>query len=232
MRRTLSVFAGALLVAAVAVAPLSAQTVTKDVQWRLGTGYSVPLGATGDVVDGGWNIHTGVDWHPKRSQFGVNVNLDFNFGHALQPEVINRLNEYIQDSFPALTDDIDGGGMWSWTLTANLMWQSKGRGPVGFYVIGGGGVYTRSTSVTDQTVGTGWYCNPWYPYWCYPYTGTYENIIAERTQTDFGWNVGAGLNFRAGRGLFYIESRYNQMVATGSATKPMEWVPITFGYKF
>ena len=68
------------------------------------------------------------------------------------------------------------------------------------------GVYYRPIKVTTPGVGyVPGYCDPWW-YVCYP--GGFvpvENIVGDRSSTDFGMDFGGGLKF----GAFYAEARYH-----------------------
>jgi hypothetical protein len=68
------------------------------------------------------------------------------------------------------------------------------------------GVYYRPIKVTTPSVG--WvpgYCDPWW-YICYP--GGFvpvDNVVGERSSTDFGMSFGGGVRF----GPVYAELRYH-----------------------
>jgi hypothetical protein len=68
------------------------------------------------------------------------------------------------------------------------------------------GVYYRPIKVTTPGVGYApGYCDPWW-YVCYP--GGWvpvENIVGERSSTDFGMAFGGGVRF----GAIYAELRYH-----------------------
>jgi hypothetical protein len=83
------------------------------------------------------------------------------------------------------------------------------------------------------------YCDPWW-YVCYP--GGFvpvENVIGERSSTDFGMAFGGGVNF----GKIYAEARYhyiwgpevenqvNPLETTGQKANGQFFVT-TFGFRF
>jgi hypothetical protein len=115
---------------------------------------------------------------------------------------------------------------------------------------------------SDRTVSWGWastigrsksrhpvwatfqgYCDPWW-YVCYP--GGFvpvENVVGERSSTDFGMDFGGGVNF----GVIYAEVRYHYIwgptVAETGATQPLpgvgaerkangQFLQTTFGVRF
>ena len=59
-------------------------------------------------------------------------------------------------------------------------------------------------SADDAQVGVITVCDP---YWliCYPTAVSTDAIVGDRSSTDFGINVGGGVNF----GAFYAEARYH-----------------------
>ena len=81
------------------------------------------------------------------------------------------------------------------------------------YVVGGIGIYYRPVKVTTPGVGyIPGYCDPWW-YVCYP--GGFvpvENIVGERSSTDFGFDFGGGVDVPLGESAkLYIEARYHYM---------------------
>ena len=98
--------------------------------------------------------------------------------------------------------------------TVNLVVQ-RPEGGVRPYGLVGMGVYYRPIKVT--TPGVGWvpgYCDPWW-YVCYPggWVET-ENIIGERSSTDFGMDFGGGVNF----GVILRRDPLSLHLGTGSGT--------------
>ena len=108
------------------------------------------------------------------------------------------------------------------------------------------GVYYRPVKVTTPGVGyVPGYCDPWW-YVCYP--GGFvpvENIVGERSSTDFGMDFGGGVNF----GAFYAEIRYHYIwgpkveVGISRRRQSQAWTPTrgkptgssyqtTFGFRF
>ena len=89
--------------------------------------------------------------------------------------------------------------------TVNAIFQ-RPQGGVRPYGLVGMGIYYRPMEIT--TPGVGWvpgYCDPWW-YVCYP-GGWVEvdQIVGERSSTDFGMDFGGGVRF----GAFYAELRYH-----------------------
>jgi opacity protein-like surface antigen len=110
------------------------------------------------------------------------------------------------------------------------------------YALAGVGVYYRPVKVTTPGVGyVPGYCDPWW-YVCYP--GGFvpvENIVGERSSTDFGMNFGGGVNVAlSDTASFYVEARYHYIWGP-EVTNPLtnesqkangQFFPITFGFRF
>jgi hypothetical protein len=112
------------------------------------------------------------------------------------------------------------------------------------YVLGGLGVYHRSLQLTSPAVGYTTFCDP---YWlvCYPAAVSVDNILGERSSTDFGINFGGGVTF-GHEAKFYIETRYTYVwgptvsvpsnlpsgQAPSSTSTNMTYFPLVFGVKF
>lgn len=123
--------------------------------------------------------------------------------------------------------------------TANLVVQ-RPEGSVRPYGLVGMGVYYRPVEVTTPGVGfVPGYCDPWW-YVCYP--GGFvpvENIVGERSSTDFGMDFGGGANF----GVAFAELRYHYIwgpevdVPAGGETVEQrkangQFLQLTFGVRF
>ncbi len=122
--------------------------------------------------------------------------------------------------------------------TVNLV-ARRPTGSVRPYFVTGLGVYYRPIKVTTPGVGyVPGYCDPWW-YVCFP--GGFvpvENIVGERSSTDFGMDFGGGVMF----GAFFFEMRYHYIwgptidtTGEGGAESRKangQFLPITFGFRF
>ncbi len=118
---------------------------------------------------------------------------------------------------------------------------NRRRSHVGFYVLGGPGLFTRRTLLT--TPGTGvlpGFCDP---YWlvCYPPVEVpVDQIRGAHRSTDVGLNLGGGVNIRPGGGIvIFVEARYHYMhgpeftLPDGTTQQATgHYVPITVGLRF
>jgi opacity protein-like surface antigen len=121
--------------------------------------------------------------------------------------------------------------------TFNLLVKSPSSSPVAGYFLAGPGVYHRIVQLTTPTVGVATICDP---YWfvCYPVAVSTDQVVGDRSSTDFGFGVGGGISF-GGAARFFIEARYhyvwgNEFEAPNGTTRnsSASYFPITFGVKF
>src|SRR3954451_20119988 len=100
---------------------------------NLGVGGTAPVYSTGTRHDTGWNVLAGVGIHPI-PYIGLRPEFQYNrFG--VNGTTLNAL------AFP-------NGNTSVWSLTLNPVINIGARGPVSAYLIGGGGLYRRSTEFT------------------------------------------------------------------------------------
>jgi opacity protein-like surface antigen len=96
------------------------------------------------------------------------------------------------------------------------------------YGLLGIGAYNRYVAMTQTALGYGYVCDPWWGF-CYPALVAGDLIVADTSQTKFGWNVGVGLEFPIRySGAWFVEARYHRIEGTNAT----EYVPIQIGYRF
>jgi hypothetical protein len=96
--------------------------------------------------------------------------------------------------------------------------------------------------LTSPAVGYTTFCDPYW-YVCYPAAVSVDNIIGDRSATDFGMNFGGGITF-GHEVKFYIEARYHYVwggslpAATqgantaGPTSTNASYFPLLFGVRF
>jgi opacity protein-like surface antigen len=210
--------------------PGAAQAQDRQVVGLIGIGPTAVFSTAGDYVGTGFNFDFGVLYKP-RAVFGVSVETLIT-KHDVDDEVTGRLN-------------VGDGDAWWWHLSANALVSTPMSRPVSVYGIGGLGVYYRRTNLTNPGVGLITVCDPWLLI-CYPVAVEADEIVGERASTDFGMNVGAGVNFRVGPSAsIFMEFRYHhvwgpavdsslvpQPLASGSQDTNNQFMPFTFGVRF
>jgi hypothetical protein len=208
----------------------TAHAQDKKVEFSIGGGYTVPNGEVRDHLGDGYNF---------------NVGLQVNVSPVIGIEGLYSFNGLGDKriSIPVLPTPVNGTGVpTDFFASMNMQYGTgslvfrKPDGGVRPYGLAGMGIYYRPVKVT--TPGVGYvppYCNPWW----YVCTGgglvPVENVVGERSSTDFGAVFGGGVAF----GVFYAEARYHYIWgpeiegATGDTTKANgQFLQTTFGFRF
>ena len=174
------------------------------------------------------------------SGLGVNVGAGYNFDrrNALVGEFMwNWLyptDSALQPIRVAAQSPNIGGHEHLFALTANYKFELRGK-LLGTYLIGGGGWYHRTTSLTKQIPsGTSITCQPvwiWWGYNCSAGIVTTNVTVANSASSSFGANAGIGFTIRVGEApyRFYLESRYHYAPTKNINT---QFVAFTFGFRY
>ena len=234
---------GFLLVASVvATTPVTAQAQDTRVHFTVGGGFTAPNSEVRDRLGDGFNFNIGIDVDvtPVVSIEGL-----YSFNGLGQKQISIPLSPTPIGDTSVPTDFF--GDMNMQYGTGSVIVQ-KPDGTVRPYGLVGMGVYYRPIKVTTPGVGYApGYCDPWW-YVCYP--GGFvpvENIVGERSSTDFGMDFGGGVRF----GPIYAELRYHyiwgptiegQVTTLPSATASNaslagkkangQFIATTFGFRF
>lgn len=129
--------------------------------------------------------------------------------------------------------DISGHGN-LFALTANYKFELRGK-VFGGYLIGGGGWYHRSTTLTKEIPsGTSITCDPawlWWGFSCSSGTTTTNLTVASSSSNAFGMNGGIGFTIRVGDAPYriYVEPRYHYAPNRDVYTR---LVTITIGFRY
>lgn len=236
MRHTRTFIAAGILIG---ILPMAAHAQDKSVLFTLGGGFTVPNAEVSDRLGNGYNFNIGLQVNVT-PVIGIEGLYSFN---GLGDKDISI------DVFP---QPIPGSGVpTNFSAGMNMQYGTvslvaqKPDGGVRPYGLIGMGVYYRPIEIT--TPGVGWvpgYCDPWW-YVCYPggWVET-ENVIGERSSTDFGMGFGGGVNF----GAFFAELRYHYIwgpeVQVNQPAQPIagvdtdtrkangQFLATTFGFRF
>jgi len=197
-----------LLLIIVAVLPASAQ-------WRhfghrsarptgfLGVGFSAPTNPVATRLDAGWNLAGGVG--VTRGSVGIMLDAmftDFGITHAALARAGARR-----------------GSQKYWAVTVDPIFHVNERGPVDFYLTGGGGIYSQITEYRASSDLSG------------QYSGRYD-VISSHTLYKPGVNGGAGFAFSLGDRSnikVFAEARYHHMFTRGPGAS---LIPVTLGIRF
>ncbi|GAC1328596.1 MAG: hypothetical protein NVS1B6_15940 [Steroidobacteraceae bacterium] len=190
------------------------------VHWHFMGGFSEPVAATRDYLQGGYLLGGGFSVTPPSSPF--DARFDFSYSS-------HKASNYLLDLGQQATNtQIDNGTGSFWSGTGNLVYHVPLAYGVRAYGIGGIGIYHARVELTQYDPFGGGY------YYCDPFSGFCEvtgadTLIASHGVTKFGWNAGVGVEFELPyRQAWFIEARYHRI----ATDKPVEYVPIAIGYRF
>ena len=195
-------FVSVLIVGLAAITPSLAQAQDKRVNFTLGGGFTMPNSEVRDRLGDGYNFNFGIDVAVTpvisiEGLYSFNGLGDKRISIPTSPVVNPQNGQTTPTDFFADMNMQYG--------TVSLIAQAP-EGGVRPYGLVGMGVYYRPIKVTTPGVGYApGYCDPWW-YVCYP--GGWvpvENIVGERSSTDFGMAFGGGVRF----GPVYAELRYH-----------------------
>jgi opacity protein-like surface antigen len=194
---TTRILAAAMLVAALAP---NAFAQERRGSFIIGGGYTAPFTEVRDHLGDGYNFVIG-------GQFNATPMISIEGLYSFNGLGDKRLSIPVSPT-PGGTSSVPTDFFADMNMqygTVNVL-LTKPEGTVKPYGLAGMGVYYRPVKVTTPGVGyVPGYCDPWW-YVCYP--GGFvpvENIIGERSSTDFGMDFGGGLQF----GMFFAEARYH-----------------------
>jgi hypothetical protein len=165
-----------------------------------GGGFSNPINPVARDLDIGWNVAGGVGVTTK--YVGIMLNAMFNdFG--INHSTLFRIGAR-------------DGSQWYWAVTLDPTFHVNQRGPVDFYVTGGGGIYSQVTNLSFRG-----------------FRGPFRD--GEFSDTDIlykpGVDGGAGLAFNLAHNSHvkvFVEARFHHMFTRVGAS----FVPVTAGLRF
>ena len=221
------------------VCPVAAQAQEDRVDFSLGGGFTAPNSEVRDHLGDGYNFNFGVQVNVSRA---VAIEGLYSFNGLGEKRISAPL-------LPTPLDDVTvpnelSAEMNMQYFTVSAVFQRPEGSGVRPYGLIGGGVYYRPVQVTTEELGFApGFCDPFW-YVCYPgQIVPVEDVIGERSSTDFGMDVGGGVNF----GTFYTELRYHYIwgptVPTTGPVQPLpgvtaereangQFLQFTFGFRF
>jgi len=199
--------------------------VTGRIVWNLGAQMNVPLSSTADRQDLGWGFAAGATYNAS-PWGGVQFEYGADWANLKTGSLANN--------------GIHGNTFFQYFNLNLLVRPVHPAHAIGFYLIGGGGLYYRSVHVTrvDGTT-LAPYCDPWL-YYCSVVPVTASSVIGSRSSWDWGVDVGAGVTFALSPVTrLYLEARYHYIwgpsfTAPDGSTRSAngEFVPVTLGIRF
>ena len=190
------------------------------VSWHVNGGAALTTGNTSDYLSRGWTIGAGVTFRPKpASRWAWQLDL----GYA----DFNATSKFIDLGQQKLQYSIDGGGGSVWSLAAASRYTVPFTSKVNGYGLLGIGGYHESVQLTETSLYGGFVCDPWG--YCYAVAANGDSVVASKSLTKFGWNIGLGIEFPGNsNSAWFIEARYHHV----EGNKAILYLPIQVGYRF
>jgi len=199
---------GFLLFIIVTALPASAQwrhfgsSLTRP-EGFFGVGVATPVNPLATRLDAGWNLAGGIG--VTHSYVGIMLDAmftDFGINQAALVRAGAR-----------------SGSQKYWALTVHPIYHVNERGPLDFYITGGGGIYSRITEYRAPSA------------LIRQNSGRYDLISSDRLYKP-GVNAGVGFSFNLpdySKIKIFAEARYHHMFTRGSGAS---LIPITLGVRF
>lgn len=172
---------------------------------NLGMTISAPLNPTARFANIGWGLTIGAGYNFTRRHAVVG---EFMWDKLFPTNnVLAPIRLALQNPNISARSNLD-------SLTGNYRFELRGKA-LGTYFIGGGGLYYRTTSLTERiTTGSNITCSPvwlWYGFTCSSGVVTANQTLASSSSYAMGANGGIGFTARVGDAPYriYVESRYH-----------------------
>jgi hypothetical protein len=196
--------------------------------YRTAPAYASPNAAA--LAPWAWNFNFGGGPTPVVGSSRNDINNGYNFtvggGYNFSPR-LGFVLEFMNGGFGVTDKNLENnqavdGDAFVRSVTLNPIWRFRISGPVGGYLIGGGGFYEREERFTQPVT-----------FFVPTRSGGFEGsgFADEHLYDDTGGvNVGAGITWNVGWGTkFYVEARYHYMFTSGT---PTQIIPVTFGFRW
>jgi hypothetical protein len=204
---------------------LHAQDDSEKINSNLGFSVGSPLNPIGQFTKVGVGLTAGI---------GYNLNEHHSFIGEFMWNYLPSSNAALQPIRVALQDNSINGHSDLLAGTANYRYQLQRRA-LGAYVIGGGGWYYRTFSLSKRvTSSTGITCTDFWRYWgftCTSGTVTSEQTIGGYHSNVLGANAGVGFTIKVGEPSYraYVESRYHYAPTKNINT---QLINVTIGIRY
>jgi opacity protein-like surface antigen len=190
------------------------------------TGYVLSQGDYSDIVKDDFSISGGATYYPESWPVGIDLTLGWS-DQSFTSSVLRAINDQLEPG----QGEVTGGGVEIWSFVPSVVWNSRGGGSVGFSASAGAGLYAIEATLTNN--GLVYYppiCDPWF-WWCTPGgVGPGTIVRARESTTEFGWNVGVGMNFALRNGSeMFVEARYHRIETDRI---PTEFIPLSVGFRW
>lgn len=177
-------------------------------------GITEPVGTAGRYLDNGWNVQGGAGIN-FNAWLAAKVDVGFN-DMGINATTLNNLG------FP-------GGNVHIFSATLDPVLHLNHRGPVDFYLTGGGGIYHQYQQFTQPTIAFGTVFNPFFGFTTVGVPST--QVLSSYSVNKPGFDAGAGIAFGTPfRVKVFAEAKYNRIfLSNGFRT---DYIPVSFGFRW
>jgi opacity protein-like surface antigen len=224
-----------------AASPARAQNPDQRVNWELGAGYTWTLSDAGEVFGDGYNFNFGVTFETAKA---IDIEGLYSFNGLGGRDFTLPVSPFL--GAPGVDTPFTADMNMQYGTVSGVFGLPRGN-KVRPYGLTGVGVYYRPVTITTPALGfVPGFCDPWL-FYCAP--GGFvevDEVVADRSSTDFGMVFGGGVNFTIGDDTTaVVELRYHYIwgpeintgaVQTLTGTNEInangQFLPITFGIRF
>jgi len=144
-----------------------------------------------------YNFNVGLGFGMPQGQTNdfVDVGLNFTIGGGCNiKRWVGVLGEIMYQGLPIL-----------YGITGNVIFRTPIKDSFGFYMIGGDGLYRRTSQLSRDTLVPGTVYLPGWNWWveCVDGLVPVDEVLASESENVFGGNIGGGFTYRVGEGNLY-----------------------------
>jgi opacity protein-like surface antigen len=186
----------------------------KPLRWHFDMGYSIVQGEASELVDNGWTVGGGALFKPNpKSPIGWRFDATYDWYDVETKEL------------PEVR--VDDGDADQWSLRGGIQWESGGD-KVRFNAGAGVGWYWLHAELTETVLVPGWICDPYWYWYCFPGLVEGDVILADRSESEWGYYVSAGVTIPLSSTEFFIEAQYHWV----EIDQKFETLPLVVGWRF
>ena len=186
----------------------------KPVRWHFDLGYSMIQGQADELVKDGWTIGGGALLKPNpKAPFGWRFDATYDWWDVRTTQ------------FPEVR--VDDGDADQWSVRGGIQWETHGQ-KARFSLGAGLGWYWLHANLTEEVLVPGWICDPYWYWYCYPGLVQGDVVLADRSESDWGYYASAGVIIPLSSTELFIEAQYHWV----EIDNKFETLPIVVGWRF
>lgn len=209
----LGCLSGALAGQALAAAPPG------PVNWQLAAGFSEPSGQISNYLQGGWTVDGTLLYAPHTERLALRADLGYSN--------YNASNQFL--AYGALLNgvEVDSGYGNFFSLSVGPQYNVplvRGSHLYGFAQLA---LLYTDLQLTQTVLFAGPYCDPFFGF-CDSFAGAGGVVVYDDSRARLGWDAGVGIDFPFYYSTYFLEVGYHRV----GGSRPVAYLPITFGFRF